>query len=117
MWAGGLVDEVRRLLDVGLREGRTASRALGYAQVIRFLDGECSEEQAVEETQRATRRFARRQDTWFRRDARVRWLPYDSDTLLPDALAAARSGAVASPEGHKAPLNGIPTSATSRSFP
>ncbi len=97
MWAGGLVDEVRRLLDVGLREGRTASRALGYAQVIRFLDGEWSEEQAVEETQRATRRFARRQDTWFRRDDRVRWLPHDSDTLLPDALAAARAGAASAP--------------------
>ena len=88
MWAAGLVDEVRRLLDAGLREGRTASRALGYAQVIRFLDGEVSEEQALEETQRATRRFARRQDTWFRRDDRVVWLPYDADDLLPRALAA-----------------------------
>ncbi|MFN8148438.1 MAG: tRNA (adenosine(37)-N6)-dimethylallyltransferase MiaA [Candidatus Nanopelagicales bacterium] len=95
MWAAGLVDEVRRLLDAGLREGRTASRALGYAQVIRFLDGEVSEEQALEETQRATRRFARRQDTWFRRDDRVVWLPYDADDLLPRALAAvvARAGA------------------------
>lgn len=91
MWAAGLVDEVRRLLDLGLREGRTASRALGYAQVIRFLDGEWSEEHAREETQRATRRFVRRQDTWFRRDARVLWLPYDDPTLLADALAAVRS--------------------------
>ncbi len=88
MWADGLVDEVRRLLDVGLRNGRTASRALGYAQVIRFLDGECSEEEALVETQRATRRFARRQDTWFRRDDRVVWLPYDADDLLVRALAA-----------------------------
>ena len=88
MWAAGLVDEVRALLEVGLREGRTASRALGYAQVIRFLDGEWTEEQALEETQRATRRFARRQDTWFRRDDRVVWLPFDADDLLARALAA-----------------------------
>ncbi len=88
MWDAGLVDEGARLADAGLREGRTASRARGYAQVLRFLDGEWTEEQALEETQRATRRFARRQDTWFRRDARVHWLPYDADTLKPRALAA-----------------------------
>ena len=76
-----------RLADAGLREGRTASRALGYAQVLRLLDGELTEMQALEETQRATRRFARRQDTWFRRDARVVWLPYDADDLLQRALA------------------------------
>ena len=58
----------------GLREGRTASRALGYSQVLRHLDGECTEEQARDETVRATRRFARRQESWFRRDQRVRWL-------------------------------------------
>jgi tRNA dimethylallyltransferase len=56
--------------------------------VLRFLDGEWTEEQALEETQRATRRFARRQDTWFRRDDRVIWLPYDADDLLPRALTA-----------------------------
>ena len=87
MWAAGLVDEVRHLLEAGLREGRTASRALGYAQVVRMLDGECSEEQALEETQRATRRFARRQDTWFRRDPRVVWLPFDAPDLTARALA------------------------------
>ncbi|MFI6812219.1 tRNA (adenosine(37)-N6)-dimethylallyltransferase MiaA [Nonomuraea sp. NPDC050328] len=80
MWAAGLVEEVRSL--PGLREGFTASRALGYAQVLRFLDGEWSEEQAFEETVRATRRFARRQESWFRRDPRVVWLPYDSPDLI-----------------------------------
>jgi tRNA dimethylallyltransferase len=75
MWQAGLVDEVRGLIDVGLRQGRTASRALGYAQVLRFVDGEWTEEQAEEETVIATRRFARRQESWFRRDPRVRWLP------------------------------------------
>jgi tRNA dimethylallyltransferase len=87
MWDAGLVEEVARLAEVGLREGRTASRALGYAQVLRHLDGEWTSDQAREETQRATRRFARRQDTWFRRDERIAWLPYDADDLLDRAVA------------------------------
>lgn len=86
MWAAGLVDEVRALEGAGLRDGITASRALGYAQVLRFLAGEWTEEQAKEETIRATRRFARRQESWFRRDPRVRWLPYDTADLLGRAL-------------------------------
>ena len=71
---------------VGLREGRTASRALGYAQVLRFLAGECTEEEAREETVRATRRFARRQESWFRRDPRVHWLAPDGRTALAAGL-------------------------------
>ncbi len=86
MWERGLVDEVRRLEHDGLREGRTASRALGYAQVLRHLDGEWTERRAREETVRATRRFARRQDTWFRRDPRVTWLPAGSPDLVGRAL-------------------------------
>jgi tRNA dimethylallyltransferase len=78
MWSAGLVEEVRRLEPYGLRDGLTASRALGYAQVLRFLSGEWSEERAREETVRATRRFARRQESWFRRDPRVRWIDYDA---------------------------------------
>lgn len=74
MWQAGLVDEVRALEAQGLREGRTASRALGYQQVLTALAGECTELQAREETVRATKRFARRQDSWFRRDPRVHWL-------------------------------------------
>ncbi|GHF23891.1 tRNA dimethylallyltransferase [Streptomyces mashuensis] len=74
MWEAGLVDEVRALEREGLREGRTASRALGYQQVLSFLAGECSEDEARAETVRATKRFARRQDSWFRRDSRVHWL-------------------------------------------
>ncbi|QFY07157.1 tRNA (adenosine(37)-N6)-dimethylallyltransferase MiaA [Nonomuraea phyllanthi] len=87
MWRAGLVDEVRRLLGQGLAEGRTAGRALGYAQVIRYLEGEWSEEQAIEETVRSTRRFARRQESWFRRDPRVRWVPYDAPDLVERSLA------------------------------
>ena len=75
MWRAGLVAEVRGLAEVGLRDGKTASRALGYAQVLRFLDGEWSQEQAAEQTVKATRRFARRQLSWFRRDPRITWLP------------------------------------------
>ncbi|TSB19585.1 tRNA (adenosine(37)-N6)-dimethylallyltransferase MiaA [Streptomyces benahoarensis] len=74
MWEDGLVDEVRALETVGLRDGRTASRALGYQQVLAHLAGECTEAEAREETVRATKRFARRQDAWFRRDPRVHWL-------------------------------------------
>ena len=77
MWAAGFVDEVRQLAAAGLRESLTASRALGYRQVLRFLDGEISEAQARELTVAATRKFARRQDSWFRKDTRISWLPYD----------------------------------------
>ncbi|WP_216843296.1 tRNA (adenosine(37)-N6)-dimethylallyltransferase MiaA [Phytoactinopolyspora alkaliphila] len=81
MWEGGLVDEVRRLESAGLRQGRTAARALGYAQVLSFLAGECTEREARTDTVRATRRFARRQDSWFRKDERITWLPFDADDL------------------------------------
>ena len=89
MWAAGLVEEVRGLAEHGLREARTASRALGYAQVLRFLDGGLTEEEARAETVRATRRFARRQDSWFRRDARVHWLRWDDPDLVHRAAAVA----------------------------
>ena len=91
MWAAGLVEEVRRLAEAGLRDGRTASRALGYAQVLRHLDGEWTEEEARAETVRATRRFARRQESWFRRDPRVHWLDAGSPDLVERALAGAGS--------------------------
>jgi len=90
MWEAGVVAEVRELADrAGLAEGRTARRALGYAHVLRYLVGEWSEERAREETVRATRRFARRQQAWFRRDPRVRWLPFDDPALLERALETA----------------------------
>ncbi|MBO4271443.1 tRNA (adenosine(37)-N6)-dimethylallyltransferase MiaA [Microbispora triticiradicis] len=88
MWEAGLVDEVRGLAGRGLAEGRTAGRALGYAQVLRFLAGEWTEEQARAETVRATRRFARRQESWFRRDPRVVWLPFDAPGLADRAIGA-----------------------------
>nr|WP_229069309.1 tRNA (adenosine(37)-N6)-dimethylallyltransferase MiaA [Actinoplanes sp. DH11] len=88
MWAAGLVDEVRGL--AGIREGRTASRALGYQQALAQLDGELTEEQAKEDTVRGTRRFVRRQRSWFRRDPAITWLDAAAPTLLADALAVAR---------------------------
>lgn len=75
MWRDGLVEEVRGLLPRGLREGRTASRALGYRQVLDFLDGQGTEAEARESTITGTRRFARKQLGWFRRDPRITWLP------------------------------------------
>jgi tRNA dimethylallyltransferase len=86
MFAAGLVEEVRSLEAAGLREGRTASRALGYQQVLRHLAGSCSLEEARDETVQATRRFVRRQRTWFRRDPAVVWLDGASSTLVEDAL-------------------------------
>ncbi|MFI6498468.1 tRNA (adenosine(37)-N6)-dimethylallyltransferase MiaA [Nonomuraea typhae] len=86
MWEAGLVGEVRGLLGQGLADGLTAGRALGYAQVMKYLAGEWTEEEALAETVRATRRFARRQESWFRRDPRVVWLPYDAPDLLRQAL-------------------------------
>jgi tRNA dimethylallyltransferase len=89
MWQAGFVAEVRALADHGLREGRTASRALGYAQVLRFLAGECPEQQAAADTVLATRRFARRQEAWFRRDPRVTWLAAADPGAADHALALA----------------------------
>jgi tRNA dimethylallyltransferase len=90
MWAAGFEAEVRDLRDhQGLRDGKTASRALGYQQMLRHLDGEWTLEQAREETVRATRRFARRQESWFRRDPRVTWLAAGEPDLTERALALA----------------------------
>ncbi|MFD3454906.1 tRNA (adenosine(37)-N6)-dimethylallyltransferase MiaA [Streptomyces sp. NPDC058691] len=87
MWEAGLVGEVRALEAAGLREGRTASRALGYQQVLAAFLGACTEQEARDETVRATKRFARRQDSWFRRDRRVHWLGGRGEELVAQALA------------------------------
>jgi tRNA dimethylallyltransferase len=84
MWAAGFVDEVAALAADGLREGPTASRALGYAQVIAQLDGELTADEARERTVSATRRFVRRQRSWFRRDATISWF----DAGRPDLVDA-----------------------------
>ena len=86
MWDEGLVDEVRALDATGLRNGRTASRAIGYTQVLRQLDAELTEAEAIEDTARATKRLARRQFSWFRPDPRITWLPHDASDLVDRAL-------------------------------
>jgi tRNA dimethylallyltransferase len=86
MWRAGFVDEVRTLEGAGLRDSRTARRALGYVQVLAFLAGEYDEAEARTRTIQATRRFARRQDAWFRRDPRISWLRFDADDLVEHAL-------------------------------
>ena len=91
MWDLGLMDEVRRLEAAGLRKGRTASRALGYAQVLRFLAGDWTEDEAAAQTVQATRRFVRRQESWFRRDPRIVWVPAGAN--LPDRALAVIAGA------------------------
>ncbi len=88
MFEAGLVDEVRRLLDGGLREGRTAGVAIGYREVTAYLDGELSLDEAKERTVVATRRFARRQDSWFRKDPRIVWVGYDDPQRVEKAMDA-----------------------------
>jgi tRNA dimethylallyltransferase len=93
MWEDGFVEEVRRLESAGLREGRTAARALGYRQILSFLAGDCSEEQAFEATVTGTRRFVRRQQSWFTKDPRVAWVGWDARDRVTEALAAVRTSA------------------------
>lgn len=88
MWERGLVDEVRGLLDRGLRDGETAIRAIGYRQVVAYLDGELSEGEAKAEVQRATRRFFRRQLSWYRRDPRITWLDAGAPNTANEIVAA-----------------------------
>ena len=87
MWEKGFVAEVRELLAKGLREGKTARAALGYSQIIRFLDGEISEIEAQEDTKRATRQYSRRQETWFSRDNRITWLKGSTEERLEKILS------------------------------
>jgi tRNA dimethylallyltransferase len=90
MVANGLQAEVQRLDAAGLRNGKTASRALGYAQFLKVLDGEWDAGQATEETIAATRKFARRQLTWFRADPRIMWLDWQDPDLVDKATAVCR---------------------------
>jgi tRNA dimethylallyltransferase len=101
MWAAGFEPEVRALARAGLRDGKTASRALGYAQMLRHLAGEWTLEQAHGETVRATKRFARRQDSWFRRDPRITWLDAGAseDDLLGRALGVVSAPVAGSAAG------------------
>ncbi|WP_371403580.1 tRNA (adenosine(37)-N6)-dimethylallyltransferase MiaA [Kribbella sp. NBC_00662] len=105
MFDAGFVAEVRGLLDKGLIEGKTANRALGYSQVIALLNGEIDEKQARERTAQATRRFARRQDSWFRKDQRISWLQYDDPDLVEKALRVLRRTELA--QGNRRGTGGV----------
>ncbi|WP_164201077.1 tRNA (adenosine(37)-N6)-dimethylallyltransferase MiaA [[Micrococcus luteus] ATCC 49442] len=85
----GLLEEARRLDAAGLRQGKTASRALGYAQFLKVLDGASTVAEAAEDTIVATRQFARRQLTWFRADPRISWLDWQAPDLVARAAALA----------------------------
>jgi tRNA dimethylallyltransferase len=87
----GLLSEVEQLAAAGLRNGRTASRALGYGQFLQVLDGALTESEAIEDTIGATRRFARRQLTWFRGDPRVDWLDWQEPGIVETAVGLVRS--------------------------
>jgi len=90
MWEGGLLEETRGLLRAGLRDGRTASKAIGYSEAIRCIDGEMGEREAVESTALRTRRLARRQARWFAPDPRIAWIGLDpsgdGDRVVTEAL-------------------------------
>jgi tRNA dimethylallyltransferase len=89
MWVEGLVAEVEGLLAAGLEQSRTARAALGYAQAIDQLRGRLTELEAMDQTASATRRFARRQESWFGPDPRIHWLPADAQDLVERAVALA----------------------------
>jgi tRNA dimethylallyltransferase len=91
MWEAGFVEEVRALEARGLREGLTASRALGYQQLLDHLAGRCTEEQAFDATVAGTRRFVRRQDAWFRKDPRITWVAWDAPHRVAAAVRAVRA--------------------------
>ena len=86
MWEQGLIDEVRALEPKGIREGKTSSVAIGYAQALKQIDGELSEAEAIADTVRLTQKYARRQMSWFRRDKRIQWLDYQDPEATAKAL-------------------------------
>ena len=88
MWAKGFAREVSFLMTQGLEQATTAKKALGYSQIMSYLNGECDEDFAKQETKRVTRAYARRQETWFSRDGRIKWLAPDSMQVRLEKLLA-----------------------------
>ena len=88
MWAKGFAREVSLLMTQGLEQTTTAKKALGYSQIMSYLNGECDEDFAKQETKRVTRAYARRQETWFSRDDRIKWLAPDSMQVRLEKLLA-----------------------------
>jgi tRNA dimethylallyltransferase len=86
MWSSGILDEVTQLIPAGLERGVTASRAIGYAQALGQLHGTLSEAEAIEQTQQLTRRYARRQVSWFKRGVDTRWITSTDADRVEQAL-------------------------------
>jgi tRNA dimethylallyltransferase len=91
MWQQGLLDEVRSLEPFGIRTGKTSSRAIGYSQALAQLDGAMTESEAIADTARLTQRYARRQMSWFKRDARINWLDYQNPHMRAEALSLVKT--------------------------
>jgi tRNA dimethylallyltransferase len=87
MWAAGIVEEARQLIPDGIEKGVTASRAIGYAQALGQLSGALTEPEAIEQTQQLTRRYARRQVSWFKRSAATHWIDYQAPDRIDQAVA------------------------------
>lgn len=87
MWQQGLLDEVKSLEAKGIRDGKTSSVAIGYAQALKQVDGLMTESEAIADTVRLTQKYARRQMSWFRRDQRIQWLDYQDPEAKAKALA------------------------------
>lgn len=81
MWQLGLVEEAQSLIPLGIREGKTSSRAIGYSQALAQIDGVMTEAEAIADTVRLTQKYARRQMSWFRRDQRIQWLDYQDEHM------------------------------------
>ena len=86
MFARGLMGEVRALLDSGVPDSCTAMQAIGYKEAVAALRGECSEEEARARIQQESRRYAKRQLTWFRRDKEIEWHRFGLEPDLDEAL-------------------------------
>jgi tRNA dimethylallyltransferase len=87
MWQQGLIEEVKSLEAKGIRNGKTSSVAIGYAQALKQIDGEMTQSEAIADTVRLTQKYARRQMSWFRRDQRIQWLDYQDPEAAAKALA------------------------------
>ena len=88
MWTKGFAREVSILMTQGLEQAGTAKKALGYIQIMNYLNGESDEAFAKEETKRVTRAYARRQETWFSKDERIKWLAPESNSARLEKLLA-----------------------------
>jgi tRNA dimethylallyltransferase len=93
MWQQGIVEEAESLIPLGIREGKTSSRAIGYAQALAQLDGEFTQDEAIAATAQLTQRYARRQMSWFRRDERIYWQDYQDPKLNQNVIDLIRNTA------------------------